>query len=142
MKRRTTHMVLGFLVTVLAAQTAHAQMINYERRNKYLKARAIPQSQTTTAASQATKYSSYSPTKKAEEMTPPKVTNRLEQLYDANGDGRLEKSEIQELYRYALNVVEQHGKVRVASDLLKSFDTNEDGVISKWEARSLKRALQ
>jgi len=71
----------------------------------------------------------------------PQVTSRTERIYDINRDGLLQQDEIQEFYRDIIASIDRRGEFKVRSGLLKVFDTNEDGKISRYEAKAIETQL-
>ncbi len=164
-----------FVLLFVAVEVSHAQMINYDRRNR----RMGTQSSSQTSRAQATQVNrqeaapvanSYTTQTnevqaEAETMsttdavsaalqeievidqamentsTEPRVTNRVERLYDINRDGMLQQSEVTDFYKDVVSSVRNKGRFKVSSDLLKTFDTNNDGEISRYEVGGLVRQL-
>lgn len=71
----------------------------------------------------------------------PQVSNRVERLYDLNRDGILQKGEVSDFYRDVVSSVRNKGKFKVSSDLLKTFDVNNDGEIGRYEIGGLVNQL-
>lgn len=69
----------------------------------------------------------------------PKVTNVVERRYDSNRDLKLQTFEVKILLRDVLDVVEDKGGYTVNSDILKEYDVNKDGLITRTEAVKLKK---
>ena len=74
-------------------------------------------------------------------MGDPQVSNRVERLYDLNRDGILQKDEVADFYRDVVSSVRNKGKFKVSSDLLKTFDVNNDGEIGRYEVSGLVNQL-
>ena len=71
----------------------------------------------------------------------PMVTNKLEEAHDANQDGKLQKEEITKLLEYTITAIERRGRIRASSELLKQFDTDDDGILSRYEISGIKDVL-
>ena len=65
----------------------------------------------------------------------PRVQNKVEQSYDVNRDGILQTAEIKTYLRDVLEAVEQKGGFLVDTPLLKEYDQNKDGIVSRLEGR-------
>ncbi|VAW13401.1 hypothetical protein MNBD_BACTEROID05-832, partial [hydrothermal vent metagenome] len=72
----------------------------------------------------------------------PKVSTRIERIYDMDRDGNLQEDEILEFFSDVVDSVKKKGRFLVSSDLLKSFDTNSDGKISRYESLAIKKLLK
>ena len=167
-------MMIGkLIILVMIAQSAHAGLINPDRKAKR---QSIKTGTAAPVTSQASTYNvpieqqqiqqTVSP--QAEEMvqTPsaeetwklqestqfdqitelmksqPSVTNRVEGVYDLNGDQKLQEEEILDLFSDVVSAVERRGDFDVSSTLLKDFDKNSDGKISRYEVWDIKRRIE
>lgn len=74
--------------------------------------------------------------------TPPIVKSKTEQKYDINRDGKLQTAETTVFFRDVLDIIEEKGGYTIDSDLLKPFDKNKDGVISRKEATPLQEQIR
>lgn len=64
-----------------------------------------------------------------------------EKKYDADGDGYLSGDEAREMLRDRLRVINTHGKAKVDGDVEREFDANDDGIIDRSEAATMKDAV-
>lgn len=71
-----------------------------------------------------------------------KVTNRIEEIYDANKDGALQSSEVTAFKKDVVSAVFKKGSFTVSSELLKEYDQNDDGKISKSESEAIESAIR
>ncbi len=148
--------VLG-VVSVAFVDVSWAQLIDYNRRAKRQEIKAV--------ASVAPKVKTHKEGKKAKDhpMKPyvskpvilspnvkvldiissnPNVSTRIERIYDMDRDGRLQKDEILEFFSDVVDSVKKKGRFLVSSDLLKFFDENSDGKISRYESLAIKKLLK
>ena len=147
-----------FLILLLSCSICFAQMINWKRRaessgkvpaptekkakpTRRQKPKAPPEK-----AAKNKKWTESSPKKTertiVEEEYAPKVTKKVEELYDLNGDGRLQKKEINEFFQEVYDAIRKKGHFIVISDLLKKYDKDRDGFIDKYEAKYLKKDIR
>jgi hypothetical protein len=71
------------------------------------------------------------------------VNNREELRYDANRNRRLEISEIEDFLKYVMQQVRRRGSFYVMnSDVLKMYDTDNDGKIDRYESRKIDADLR
>ena len=71
--------------------------------------------------------------------TAPQVKTDNERTYDVNRDGKLQPAEVKIYLRGIIEIVEKKGGFTVNSDILKEYDKNKDGLISRIEVQDLKR---
>lgn len=71
--------------------------------------------------------------------TPPGVKNAAEKVYDVNRDGKLQPAEVKIYLRSVIETIESKGGFTINSDILREYDKNRDGVISRYELPDLKR---
>ena len=118
---------MAFLILWL--EIGRAGLIDYERLNK-IKAQK--------AAQQAKEQ------KPAEDLRPkwmiaePVVKTEMERRYDINRDGKLQLAEVKIYLRDTLDVINEKGGITINSEILKEYDKNKDGVISKYESTKIK----
>jgi len=131
-----------------------AGMIDYNRRAKRAAASEVISQPATTQSIQKTqekttsRYNRYS--KKTEKKSDinqllaskPEVSNRIERLYDVNRDGLLQEDEVLEYLKGVVTTIDRRGRFTVGSNILKKFDRNNDGSISKYEVQSLKDMIK
>lgn len=134
MRRSLMIITTALIFYFVSAQSAQAQMINYNRRNK----NQLDSSKKFSAP----KTIQYTNTRKdlakqASAQTDPAVTNRVERLYDLNRDGFLQKDELKDFYKDVVSSVKNKGKFQVSSELLKNFDANSDGQITLYEINDI-----
>ena len=67
----------------------------------------------------------------------PKVTNKIEDAYDVNRDGKLQSAEVKILLRDVLDQVKEKGGFTLNMGVLKEYDKNKDGFISRLEAEEI-----
>ena len=72
----------------------------------------------------------------------PEVKTAAERVYDINRDGKLQPAEVKIFLRSVAEVVDAKGGFTVNSDILKEYDKNHDGLISRTEIVDLKRDTQ
>jgi hypothetical protein len=108
---------------------AQAGLINYQRRNKG----GAPVRAGARAAVPA------APVGPAWIATPPAVKNSVEKAYDVNRDGKLQPAEVKIYLRGVIETIESKGGFTINSDILKEYDKNKDGLISRSELPDLKR---
>ncbi len=68
----------------------------------------------------------------------PDATGAVERRYDINRDGILQTAETKIFLRDVIDVIEAKGGYTINSDILKEYDKNKDGVISKIELPEIK----
>ena len=117
-------------ILILWLGIGRAGLIDYERLNK---------NKTPKAAQQAKEQ------KPPEEDTRPKwmitepvVKTETEKKYDINRDGKLQLAEVKIYLRDTLDVINEKGGITINSEILKEYDKNKDGVISKYESIKIK----
>ena len=69
----------------------------------------------------------------------PEVKNQDEDRYDINRDGKLQTAEVKIYLRDVIKEVMDKGGFRVNSNVLKAYDKNRDGVISKYELEQIRQ---
>ncbi|MCA9409065.1 MAG: hypothetical protein KC733_10270 [Candidatus Omnitrophica bacterium] len=169
MKKVCSLFVFFTLCMMLIAYQAQAQLINYNRRSNEVSrptiSKASPSLPIKTSVSQSNSYqaepqktSSYYNREAKTEITEatettsqslngalltssPKVTSRVEKIYDTDYDGTLQKDEIVEFLGDVVSAVERRGSFAVSSDILKNFDRDADGEISLIETDEIKKYL-
>jgi len=67
----------------------------------------------------------------------PKAKTKIEKMYDVNRDGKLQTAEVKVYLREVLNQIDDKGGYTIDSDILKEYDQNKDGVISRYEAEAV-----
>ena len=133
MKKIVLSLALCAAITFISVYHAQAGLINYGRRNK--------------AATPATGGYKAQPAKAAVPAqvaplwmrTAPQVKTDNERTYDVNRDGKLQPAEVKIYLRGIIEIVEKKGGFTVNSDILKEYDKNKDGLISRIEVQDLKR---
>ncbi len=75
-------------------------------------------------------------------LSMPKATTDEEKLYDVNDDLYLQIPEVIIFLRDKLDKIEEEGGVTVSSAILKEYDKNKDGFISKEEAKVIKEQVR
>ena len=73
--------------------------------------------------------------------TPPRVKTLDEKKFDANKDGILQATETSMMLKDAISMINSKGSVSASSDILKPYDSNGDGTISRYEALSISADL-
>ncbi|MCA9395501.1 MAG: EF-hand domain-containing protein [Candidatus Omnitrophica bacterium] len=148
MSRNSSGMLL-LVFMLVTASVAEAQMINYHRRNQRQSpkqaAKSDPQPiRKVKTEDRAINYyrSDYATEPAGQEASAqPRVTNRVERLYDLNRDGFLQPDEVADFYRDVVSSVQNRGSFRVSSDLLRDFDSDQDGRISRYEVGEIANRL-
>ncbi len=153
---RKTIFLLSFVLGVIfLTSLADAQLINYNRRSK----EAVTPAQEKTAPApvkvkkvqRKEKKARYGRTAKVEKKTKqtinvldanPKVSSRIERIYDVNQDGSLQRDEVSEFLKDVVSSVERRGEFSARSELLKKFDNDEDGLISRAEIPGIKKQFK
>ena len=76
-------------------------------------------------------------------VTPPVVTGKIEIKYDINEDGVLQTSEVKIFLRRIISqLMKENINFNIEdSKLLKAYDKNKDGIISKLESEEIKKDL-
>jgi len=69
------------------------------------------------------------------------VKNLIERIYDEDGDGALIDIEVLYFLRDVMRAARRKGKFQVVSSILKQYDEDQDGWISKDEAKSIEAFL-
>lgn len=72
----------------------------------------------------------------------PLAKSKTEKKYDVNRDGRLQKYETKIYLRDVLDTVDEKGGYTLDSDVLKEYDKNKDGFISRLEAIEIKNQVR
>ena len=123
---------LGLIVVLFSAfcaQIVAAQLIDYSRRNK-------------TQAAPAARPAAVMPATTTASTSTAKALTRQERRYDLNGDGVLQSDEMTMFLKDVVDGVEKDGRYVVNSDILKQYDSNDDGYISKYEAAAIMRVIK
>ena len=128
MKKGLNLMAAVIILSLFAVQSAQAQLIDYNRRNRYNN-----QGQNTTGPA-TTPRTSAATSQTNSSSTGFQVQNRFERKYDLNRDGKLEGEELTKLFADVVKEVEDDGRSVVMSDILEKYDANGDGYISRYEA--------
>jgi len=134
MEKRIFFILIIALVVTSICASAFAGLIDWERRNHYLKEQ---QSKEASVGSAQTKEMTQADLPKWMKEEP-KVMTRDEQRYDINRDGYFQPAESKVYLRRLVGVVEQRGKIASNSELLKEYDKNGDGVITRTEAKKIR----
>ncbi len=114
------------VVVFASANVCLAQLVNYERRAKRQQIKAFAATGSVPAWV----------------MNAPKVSSPDEKRYDVNNDGKLQTFEIKTFLRDTLDIVDQKGGVTINSDILKEYDKNHDGFISREEAKVVRQQVR
>ncbi len=126
--------LLGFLIFLSGyfLTSSRAGLIDYERINriKYGKPAGVQDAK----GGSAKEVDDFPQWLKVEVQ----VTSETERRYDANGDGKLQSAEAKVFLREVLGQVKEKGGYTVNSDILKEYDKNKDGLISRLEAEAIK----
>ncbi|MFP4472777.1 MAG: hypothetical protein ACLFPX_02760 [Candidatus Omnitrophota bacterium] len=128
MDLRVRGMILAAVCLLFSVQIVSAQLINYGRRNKYLKGR--------------------SDVEEGEETLPewvrelPRVINDLERRYDVNRDGLLQTAEVKVFLRDVIDEVSRRNRIEIETDILKEYDKNNDRMIELFELERIRKDVQ
>ena len=146
MKRKIIFSLAVLVFIFVTSQLSFAQLINWQRRNpnaptanRYSNPPAETPAQADTSASTET---TNVPTQEALVKENFKVTNQDEELYDANKDGVLQNEEVQAFLKDVTIAVDKKGSFNVSSNILKEYDKDQDGSISRLEAQDIELALR
>jgi hypothetical protein len=71
-----------------------------------------------------------------------RVNTPLEQKYDANQDGVLERAEARQMIKDRYELIKTKGKAKVDTAIEKQYDANNDGVLDATEAAAMNAANQ
>lgn len=163
---RNTFFIFISLFMLSLTDAAQAQLVNYNRRNQYQdntapvinlklmdhnntagqgntirtqkKSSNLSKSQTKPINKKIqTESASFSQTVTQLMSSNPRVSSRVERIYDWNRDGRLQMDEIKEMYGDVVASVDRRGSFSVSSDLLKPFDGDSNGQITRYELDSI-----
>ena len=116
-------------ITLLAGTILEASMINYERRNRSLRA------------------AEGNPVTEKEELpgwmkSMPRVKEREERRYDLNRDGYLQTAEVKIFLRDIIEEVNDKGSYTIDSKFLSEYDQNRDGVITRYEIADIQNDVK
>lgn len=124
---------------LISVCNVQAGLINYERRNNKgappARGGGYQPAQPAQAVAAATPTPMWM-------KTPPQVKTAVEKVYDVNRDGKLQPAEVKIYLRSVIENVNAKGGLTVNSDILKEYDKNKDGLISRIEIEDLKRDVQ
>ncbi len=141
MRRISIMTVICFFLASLVIQQCWAGLIDHERLNRR---RGLPLSNEKAQAAKA--KAAEVPEAKMELpkwiTEPPVVKGSTDRKYDVNNDGKLQKSEVTILLRDVLDIVEEKGGYQVDSDMLKEYDKNRDGLLTKVEAIQIREHVR
>ena len=139
---------ISVVFTFMLIGDAQAGLINYNRRNNT----GTPTGGGYRRAAPAAKPAAPAPVKPVAAapaatiplwmQTPPQVKTAIERVYDVNRDGKLQPAEVKIYLRSVIETVDAKGGLTVNSDILKEYDKNKDGLISRIEVLDLKRDAQ
>jgi hypothetical protein len=125
--KRTWFALSSFLVILILSDIVNAQLINYGRKNTFLRP----------TNSEETEESIPSWAKEL-----PQPQNTEERRYDTNRDGQLQSAEVKVYLRDIIVRVEARGYISVTTDLLREYDKNKDGAINKNEIELMKEHVK
>ncbi|HOW43324.1 MAG TPA: hypothetical protein P5110_02390 [Candidatus Omnitrophota bacterium] len=66
-----------------------------------------------------------------------RATTVVEQKYDANQDGVLERAEARQMVKDRYEIIKTQGKAKVDSAIETQYDVNHDGVLDRSEAAAM-----
>ncbi len=130
MRKKFVFVFLSAVLSLSFAGSACAGLINYERVNR-IKAGRPASSPTATAAEKA------SADLPGWMKTMPNAVSAAEKTFDVNRDGKLQTAEVKVYLRDVLDTIKEKGGYTIDSDVLKEYDRNRDGVISRYESGAL-----
>ena len=122
-------LVLLCVFTLAFCLDCFAGLVDWERRNRYLKEKQQESGSEFTLGEDAL------PNWMKQE---PRITAREEKRYDANRDRKFQPAESKVYLRRVIRKVESGGKVVSTSEILKEYDKDKDGVISLIEVDEIK----
>jgi hypothetical protein len=145
-KGRSMRKKILFLVAVsfflsLTARSSFAQLVDWERYNKYQKQREAAQDesmQQNRDARMVKPSSQVLPNWKIKDI---RVISDEDRRYDVNRDGFLQLAESKVYLKRVVTEVQRKRRVAYRSDLLKEYDTNKDGFISQEEVSKISADL-
>lgn len=132
MKKSMKLLSVFLILLFVGMNAAYAGLVNYERRNRYLKQSAQVQAGETVVEGEETDLPLWM-------KVIPRVKNRTERKYDVNRDGKLQTAEVKIFLRDVIEIIEAKGGHTINSDILKEYDKNRDGVISRFELKEVVR---
>lgn len=132
--------LLAFAMTFfifLTSLPVFAQLVDWERYNKYQKQREESHKQSAQQMKQVATSKINQKTSSVWKTKDIKVISDEDRRYDVNRDGFLQSSESKVYLKRVVDEAERKGKVVYRSDLLKEYDVNKDGFISQEEASKI-----
>ncbi len=129
MKRMGIFLVFSFLGVAVWAGESSAQLINYGRRNVYVKGNTPGSTEVVENVPEWARVL-------------PEVKNREDEKYDTNRDGWLQSAEVKVMLRDVLVNVDKKGLVKIESDVLKEYDVNKDGYIKPNEIARIRQDVK
>ncbi|MFH1360055.1 MAG: hypothetical protein ABIJ41_03345 [Candidatus Omnitrophota bacterium] len=136
MRKKIIVIAIWVIFSLAITPWCDAQMVNYKRLKNT--------NNQTERVVRETKPKVSVPQPVASESTPKWMTtessvkNRNEKAYDVNRDGRLQSWEAKVLLKDVVAQVDKKGSYVIDSDILKEYDKNRDGTISRSEASLIK----
>ncbi len=127
--RRIFIVLGGSIIAILMLWLdSRAGLIDYERLQKIKSKKAAQEAAQKKAEEDKPKWV----------VTQPPVKTDIERRYDINRDGKLQLAEVKIYLRDTLDVIDEKGGITINSDILKEYDKNKDGVISRYESTKIK----
>ena len=154
MKKSMTAIMVFVLLSFLASEICFAGLINYDRRNRAAAAatnaannpapqNTANQTPSAPAPAAAAAYAMNENSAAQENAKGTfKVNNRVEQIYDANKDEILQPEEVNAFLKDVVSAVDKKGSFSASSDVLKPWDKDGDGKISKAEVNAIEAAIR
>ena len=140
MKRRNLHFgyfVFAFYFAVTSL--CFAGLIDYDRLKKIQERRRLSAAAAQEQAQKKDEGDDAIPDWMVED---PKVIDKAEDVYDVNRDGKLQSVEVKILLRDVWTQVKEKGGYTVNMNILKEYDKNKDGLISRLEAEEIARDVR
>ncbi len=147
--KRALFVGIGLLMfVVFSAEISSAQLLKGNRRGgQQATAAAQGAYDRTKAAVQQAASTTQNPinqvTQQASDLASNlKVMNKFEEAYDINNDGILESQEIKSFLKEVSSAVDKKGSFSITSDILKPYDKDKNGIISKDEIAAIELATR
>ncbi len=133
MNLKSLVIVIGIVIALVVCAQGFAGLVDWGARDRYLK----EQEEAAKEASQSLKINQNLPRWMQVEPT---VKTDDEQKFDVNRDGVFQPNETKVYLRRAYQEIQDGtGKNVSNSEVLKEYDANKDGIISKLESEKIKK---
>ena len=126
MKKPIVVVAAFVLASFMGSQVCFAQLIDYNRRNRNARQNTVPQ------PAPAAPVAPAAPAAPAASSVPAAAQEQAMQAL----------SDTKAVLKNAVARVNKIGSIKVNSDILKKYDKNNDGMISKAEAKAIKADIR